>query len=79
MKYILILAILLLSINLALPQAGKNFIDSVEQTITNTKEELIKIKEDYYVIHLANRQCVGGWTGCSSPTENLHISTQRHF
>ena len=52
MKYILTI-VLLLSIHSSFGQSGTSFIDSVEQTIENTKEELIKIKEDYYIIQPA--------------------------
>jgi hypothetical protein len=48
MKYVLSAVMLFL---LVLPSSGqKGFIDSLEQTIANTKEELVKIKEGYYVI-----------------------------
>ena len=52
MKYILTI-VLLLSIHSSFGQIGTSFIDSVEQTIENTKEELIKIKDDYYIIQPA--------------------------
>ena len=50
MKYILFIAIAgLLSQNSA-GQIKTNFIDSVETAVVNIKEQLIKIKENYYVI-----------------------------
>lgn len=48
MKYILSAILTLLSYSSFEQQ--QTFIDSVEQTIANTKEELIKIKDGYYVI-----------------------------
>jgi glyoxylase-like metal-dependent hydrolase (beta-lactamase superfamily II) len=51
MKYIFTIT-LLLSIH-SFGQSGTSFIDSVEQTIQNTKEELIKLKEGYYIIQPA--------------------------
>ncbi|MDX2048711.1 MAG: MBL fold metallo-hydrolase [Chitinophagaceae bacterium] len=49
MKYLFTITFLL-SIHSLFGQSGTSFVDSVEQTIENTKEEIIKIKESYYVI-----------------------------
>lgn len=50
MKYILSIAVGILLYQHSAGQIKTNFIDSVEATIANTKEELIKIKENYYAI-----------------------------
>jgi glyoxylase-like metal-dependent hydrolase (beta-lactamase superfamily II) len=50
MKYVLTIVLLFLLIHPSFAQKGKTFIDSVEQTVANIKEELIKIKDDYYII-----------------------------
>lgn len=50
MKYILSVALALLLSHFSFGQKEKTFIDSVEQTIADIKEELILIKENYYVI-----------------------------
>src|SRR5690242_12098774 len=52
MKYVITI-VLLLSIHSSFGQSGTSFIDSVDQTIENIKEELIKIKDDYYIIQPA--------------------------
>ena len=50
MKYILSIAIGILLCHHTVGQIKTHFIDSVQSIITNIKEDLIKIKENYYVI-----------------------------
>lgn len=50
MKYILSIALGVLLCNRSVGQQKTNFIDSVEATVLNIKEEPVKIKENYYAI-----------------------------
>ena len=50
MKCIFAIIFLFLLILSSFGQNGEYFIDSVDQTIANIKEDIVKIKEGYYVI-----------------------------
>src|SRR5665647_1026410 len=50
MKYILSIVIGILLCHQTVGQIKTHFIDSVEAIVANTKEELIKIEENYYAI-----------------------------
>ena len=50
MKYILSIALAFLLSICSFSQINYNFIDSVKVTATNSKEDLIRIKDNYYVI-----------------------------
>jgi hypothetical protein len=64
MKYILLAALISLLSHQSFGQKGKNYIDSTEVNIAEVKEELIKIKDDYYVIQpVGNAGNIGLFVG----------------
>lgn len=50
MNHLLLIALVTLMVHSSFGQHENNFIDSLAQTVGDTKEELIKIKENYYLI-----------------------------
>ncbi|QHT65902.1 MBL fold metallo-hydrolase [Rhodocytophaga rosea] len=50
MNYLILIALVILMAHSSYGQHENNFIDSLGQTVGGTKEELIKIKENYYLI-----------------------------